>query len=219
MTFEVESRLDVPVLQFALTEHIIELGDDMMAREACERVLTRGIALVRRNEDGFPLGLIDARLALRWLDEEFRLSERVSHLISVVTAAPHYPMRTILLDVLSDGVPHWYALLEQKCLVGVLPPSIVSDCLIHFLKGNQEGAGHYFEMFHNGERGQTLIDSVDPSGGAAQPPCFCCPDVYSGQKPHRVDGKMVSMPDAWGSYYCPYHKRTRINKDLTCTLC
>ena len=232
--------LDEPAHTVSLRENLFDLSDDTSLDEACASVFLGGLALVR-NKDGFPLGLLDAGLALRWVGRgpglseralrrlgldsapppgQERLSHRAHQLIPVATAGAAAPLSHLLIGVLSDGVLLPYALLFENRFVGFISATTVSDLLTRYFRSRGAPAlDAYFNLFRSGARGQSLIDPLDPGGGGGAMTCWCCPDDLNGTKPHRVDGRRLSRRRAPGAYYCPDHRATVITKSVGCLSC
>jgi hypothetical protein len=150
--------------------------------------------------------------------QEATLADYVGELSSVGTTPAHIGLRVILNVVLTNGIIPWFVLMEVRKSVGVVSPTTIAQALTHHLRSRGEESLHYLRAYRSGRAYDPgFIDVTDPNPNLNPPTCFCCPDDYQNQKPHRLARKQLTR-DAKGDFLCPYHGQ-KITPSVDCTLC
>ncbi len=218
--FEVDlSPYQAPVMESQKVERVFDLDVDGDFGDACRRVLTGEVGVVRRG--GFPLGVLDFGLALRFARDPLILLGIIRHLAPVGLCAPHVPLGIVLHGLLDDGVIPWLVISEERKSLAAIPPLVLAAHLVELLKGQVEEGGGARLLRHSGKKyleSLSYVDPQDPSGGGP-PKCYCCPDAWSGKQPHRLVRSQLNDRDDWGYFLCPNHTQTRVAVSLTCADC
>jgi hypothetical protein len=203
-----ETILTQAISEFATTDYF-EIPDSAEVADGCRRVLTEGVGLVK-NEDDFPIGILDLNVAARLIGEQGSFSEHTHSLLRIAIAPPETDVQTLMSALPEIGSVPWFVLMKDGQYSGLVTPTAIFErFLAHFRQQPQQAT-----VFWNNHR-NSLIKAPAPANPSF---CYCCPKPLGGTKPHRVEANDV-ITNVSGDDVCPYHLSTEVKPSIGCTAC
>jgi hypothetical protein len=211
-----------PILTQLISEFVIkefiEVSDEEDVSEVCLQVFTHGLHVVQ-NSDRFPLGVLDYEVATALLGKPGPLSTWVASFAPICVCSPQTQVRDVMFALQEFGLVPWFLLQAEEKIVGLIPSTWIFYNLGQYFRQRPERARRFWTNL----KPKTLFDTldrslIDPVIPPSQPLCYCCPNQFNNQKPHRLQPVDVRV-DANGNYVCRYHTSQRVIPSIGCTAC
>ncbi len=202
------------------TAEFVEISDEKSIWDACLQVLTEGFGMVK-NQDDFPLGILNGELAVKLLGHEGALSQYRDRLIPIALSPPDTPMGTILHLLLEIGSIPWFVLMTDNKCVGIVPSISIAQGFSRYFRPRAEVSRVFWNHLWQLKTDITgsIIDDRIPNRPEGPPNCYCCPDLLNSQRPHRLQRFQLKNRDNRGNLVCPDHPNQRVMASAGCTAC